>query len=118
MRRIVTILRFWLDNLMSNIFIQKQKINPSQEYVFLVDKARKDWHWANKLIQEVKDDNLIDQTIYEQSAAERKYVYLLKKAARDGIKADLETLVFLALAERNNAYRGVGMCNRNYGRSY
>lgn len=118
MRKIVSIIRFWWDNLMSNIFIQKRKINPNQEYVFLVDKARKDWHWANKLIQEVRDDNLIDQTIYAQSAAERKYVYLLKEAAREGIKADLETMVFLALAERNKAYKGVGMCNQNCGRLY
>lgn len=118
MRKIFSIIRFWLDNLMSNIFIQKRKIDPNQEYILLVDKARKDWHWANKLIQEVKDDNLIDQIIYEQSAAERKYVYLLKKAAGEGIKADLETIVFLALAERNKVYKGVGMCKQNYGRSY
>jgi len=117
-KKAFSFVRFLRDYFISSIFIQKRQVDPSQEHVFLVDEARKDWHWTNNLIQEVKEDNLIDQAIYWQSAAERKYVHLLKQAAKEGIKADFETIVFLALAEHNNVYGGVGTCKQKYGRSY
>lgn len=118
MRKIFSFISFCWDYFISSIFMKKRQLDPSQEYVLLVDEARKEWHWTNALIQEVKEDNLIDQAIYGQSAAERKYVHLLKQAAREGIKADFGTIVFLALADHNKVYWGVGTCQQKYGRSY
>lgn len=101
-----------------SIFIQKMRLDPNQEYVLLVDQARKEWLWANKMIHQAKEPELIDQAIFWQSAAERKYVHLLKEAAREGIKVDFEIIVYMALAERNKYCWGVGICQRNYGRSF
>ncbi|MEL7563994.1 MAG: DUF2508 family protein [Dehalobacterium sp.] len=117
-RKILSFVNFLRNYFISSIFIQKRQLNPSQEYVFLVDEARRDWRWANSLIHEAKELNLIDQAIYWQSAAERKYVHLLKQAAQEGIKADFKTVVFLALAEHNEIYWGVGPCKQKCGRSY
>lgn len=102
----------------AGIFISKVKPDPSQEYVLLVDQARREWHWANNFIQEVKGENLVDQAIYCQSAAERKYVYLLKQAAREGIKADFPTIVSLALAAHNKGNWGVRACYKRTGKFY
>lgn len=72
-----------------------------QEYIILVEEARQEWVWSNKLVQEAIDDDLIDRAIYYRGAAERRYMYLLKKAAQENIKADDEMIVYLALVARN-----------------
>jgi hypothetical protein len=93
-------------------------LDPSQEFVLLVEEARKEWHRTDNFIQEFKDKNLIDQAIYWQSAAERRYVHLLKQAAREGIKADLGIIVSLALTAHNNIKWGVGSCRQKPGKLF
>lgn len=53
--------------------------------VELVDRARREWEQAKILFDEVKDPDLIDHAIYAMEAAERKYIYLLKKAKEEKI---------------------------------
>ena len=118
LRKILAFIWLCWEYMISKIFVEKRQLDPSQEYVFLVDEARKEWHWANNSIQEVKDENLIDQAIYWQSAAERKYVHLLKQAAKEGIKADPRTIVSLALEKHNKIYWGVGICRQKHGKSF
>ncbi|MHB1127695.1 MAG: YaaL family protein [Bacillota bacterium] len=50
-----------------------------------VDEARQDWISAKKLFEEATDKDLIDYAIHQIEAAERRYMYLLKKAREEGI---------------------------------
>ncbi|ATW26430.1 DUF2508 family protein [Candidatus Formimonas warabiya] len=94
----------------------KKPLDKNQEYVLLVEEARKEWQWANQLVKEVKEKNLIDQAIYWQSAAERKYVYLLKQAAQEGVRADFGLIVYMALTDRRINNWGVRTCQTTSGK--
>lgn len=76
-----------------------------KDFIFLVDQARRDWIWAKKMVEEAEDHDLIDRAIYYQGAAERRYMYLLKKAAEEKIYVDEPTLVYLALGPKNGLRR-------------
>lgn len=52
---------------------------------YLVEKARQEWDQAKTLFNEAADPELIDHAIYALDAAERKYIYLLKKAREERI---------------------------------
>lgn len=54
----------------------------------LVEKARLEWEQTKMVFNEVNDPELIDHTIYAMEAAERKYMYLLKKAKREKVVND------------------------------
>lgn len=49
----------------------------------LVEKARRDWLAAQNEFNFVTDPQLIDHAIFSMQAAERRYVYLLRLAARE-----------------------------------
>lgn len=48
----------------------------------LVEQARRDWLAAQRYFNEVTEPDLVDHAIYSVQAAERRYVYLLRLAAR------------------------------------
>lgn len=48
----------------------------------LVEKARREWLAAQEEFNFVTDPHLIDHAIFSMQAAERRYVYLLRLAAR------------------------------------
>ncbi len=50
--------------------------------VRLVEKARREWLVAQEEFNFVTDPQLIDHAIFSMQAAERRYVYLLRLAAR------------------------------------
>lgn len=52
-------------------------------YFTLVTQAKQEWQDAKKRFNEVSDPDLVDYAIYALEAAERRYIYLLKKA-REG----------------------------------
>ena len=54
-----------------------------------VRSAHLDWVQSQKYFESVSDPELVDYSIYVLEAAERKYMYLLKKAREEGIRADL-----------------------------
>lgn len=87
-----------------NLFLKPGPGDPARQYVLLVNKVRQEWQWAEKTYHEVTETDLVDQVIYWQSAAERKYIHLLKKARQEGITADFETIAYLALIARNKSY--------------
>jgi hypothetical protein len=39
-------------------------------------------------LDSVTDPDLVDHAIYSMEAAEKKYIYLLKQAKKDGLKAE------------------------------
>ena len=54
------------------------------EVIQAVDDARLDWERARAYFDNVTDPDLIDHATYEIKAAERKYVYLLRRAQELG----------------------------------
>lgn len=52
----------------------------------LVEKARQEWLAAKSYFNAVSDPDLVDYAIHLVEAAEKKYMYLLKKARQNGIK--------------------------------
>lgn len=50
-----------------------------------VTRARDEWLAAKNYFEMVSDPDLVDHAIYLLEAAERKYMYLLKRAKREGL---------------------------------
>lgn len=55
-----------------------------RELVELMDEARRNWLAARAFFNNVTEPDLIDQAIYTMNAAERRYIYLWKKARQMG----------------------------------
>jgi hypothetical protein len=47
--------------------------------------AQKEWGYANQYFNLVSDPDLVDLAIYYMGVAEKKYLYLLKKARESGV---------------------------------
>ncbi|HHT04952.1 MAG TPA: YaaL family protein [Hydrogenispora sp.] len=60
-----------------------QKKQAEERYWRLVEDAKKDWQEARAYFNTVTDPELIDHAIYALGAAEKRYVYLLKKAREE-----------------------------------
>lgn len=56
----------------------------TKDYFTLVEQARQDWRSARERFDQISDPDLIDHAIFDLEAAERRYVYLLKKAREEG----------------------------------
>lgn len=52
-----------------------------------VEAAHREWQCARNLFEHASDRDVIDQAIHRMKAAERRYVYLLAEARREGIGA-------------------------------
>ncbi len=50
-----------------------------------ISRAREDWLAARNYFEMVSDPDLVDHAIYLLEAAERKYMYLLKRAKNEGL---------------------------------
>ncbi len=51
----------------------------------VVEQARREWLAAQNYYNSVSDTDLVDHAVYLMQAAEKKYVYLLKKARSEGV---------------------------------
>jgi Protein of unknown function (DUF2508). len=51
----------------------------------VVEQARREWLSAQNYYNSVSDVDLVDYAVYLMQAAEKKYIYLLKMARREGI---------------------------------
>lgn len=56
--------------------------------VGLVDQARREWQAARSLFENVSEPELIDHAIHRMTAAERRYMFLVREARRSGITED------------------------------
>ena len=54
----------------------------------LVDQARREWQAARSLFENVSEPELIDHAIHRMTAAERRYMFLVREARRSGITED------------------------------
>ncbi|MGI6081983.1 MAG: DUF2508 family protein [Limnochordia bacterium] len=85
--------KFWsyLLEMLSNQFVvdgtvARPKRVPELDLREAVERARLDWLQARSYFDNVTDPDLVDHAIFCVEAAERKYVYLLKKAQSEGLK--------------------------------
>ena len=51
-----------------------------------VESARQEWLSAQRYYNSVSDEDLVDHAVYLMQASEKKYMYLLKQARRQGIR--------------------------------
>ncbi|MCX7781152.1 MAG: YaaL family protein [Negativicutes bacterium] len=58
---------------------------PMPEIPDVVEQARQEWLNAQNYYNSVSDSDLVDHAVYMMQAAEKKYMYLLKKARQEGI---------------------------------
>ena len=56
---------------------------PELDFIDLIEQARREWLAAKAYFENVSEPELVDHAIYLVEAAEKKYMYLLRKA-RDG----------------------------------
>lgn len=73
-------------NIPDYFFTSEEKAVPRQpeDYFYLVEQARREWQIAKVKFDQINDPDLIDHAIYNLEAAERRYIYLLKKAKEEG----------------------------------
>ncbi|NLY88356.1 MAG: YaaL family protein [Firmicutes bacterium] len=58
---------------------------PKEKQFGLIEEAKRDWQAARDYFNAVTDPELIDHAIYTMEAAEKRYVYLLRRAREDGL---------------------------------
>lgn len=58
---------------------------PMPALVDVVEQARREWLSAQNYYNSVSDTDLVDHAVYLMQAAEKKYMYLLKKARSEGV---------------------------------
>lgn len=58
---------------------------PLPSLSLMVEEARQEWLDAQHYYDTVTDKDLVDHAVYLMQAAEKKYMYLLKKARQEGI---------------------------------
>ncbi|MBO8142385.1 MAG: YaaL family protein [Firmicutes bacterium] len=57
-----------------------------------VEQARREWQAARSMLDNVTDPRLIDYAVFAAGAAERKYMFLLDEARRQGIRGEFPGL--------------------------
>lgn len=64
---------------------------PTPEQISLaaaVERARQEWLTARAYFDTVTDPRLVDYAIYSIGAAEKRYMFLLDEARRQGVRVD------------------------------
>ena len=84
----------WLNNivtasgkLVNNLLENSQgRIEPHQMTMpELIEQARREWQDAQDYYNTVSDNDLIDHAAFRIQAAEKRYVYLMKRARHEGL---------------------------------
>lgn len=60
-------------------------LDPRTEILQEIDLARNEWEAARAYFEVVIDPNLVDHAIATLDAAEKKYMFLLRRAREEGI---------------------------------
>ena len=63
---------------------QQPAVRWPKDHFTMVEQARLEWRSARNRFDQISDPDLIDHAIYDLEAAERRYIYLLKKAREEG----------------------------------
>jgi hypothetical protein len=76
----------WQDLIGRAAELLKKDDDKSSELLDSVENARKQWLSTKVYFDNVTDPDLIDHAIYTMTAAERRYIYLLRAAKEQGLK--------------------------------
>jgi hypothetical protein len=71
---------------------RQEKQNEEQQLIQEIEKAKEEWVLAQSRLDCVTDPELIDHAIFLIEAAEKKYMYLLRKARKQGIVKDIPAM--------------------------
>lgn len=83
---------------MAFFHLRSHKLSPAseeeqeKELVLQIDKAREEWDMAKCQLDQMNEPELIDYAVYRLKAAEKRYMYLLKKAEQKGISRSVSLL--------------------------
>lgn len=61
-------------------------VSGEKEFFDMVEEARREWHSAITYFNYALDPDLVDHAICAMEAAEKKYIFLLKKAHQEGYR--------------------------------
>lgn len=76
-----------LNSFSSYFFLVKEEQEPEGQkdnQFKQVEQARREWRDAQSRFNQVSDPDLVDHAVYAVEAAERRYIYLIKKAREEG----------------------------------
>jgi hypothetical protein len=89
MKKVLHNLKNFLINTISIGQADEDKVDEKQEFFDQVRKAHKDWQIAVENFNYYIDPDIIDYAVYDINAAEKKFVYLIKKARKENLNADM-----------------------------
>ncbi len=76
-----------IKNIFDNFKVQKSTSDKNDLYINL-ENAKKEWEEAKNIFENVSEPDLVDYAIYNVEAAEKKYVYLLRKIKNENENAN------------------------------
>lgn len=62
-----------------DLFKVQKDVDDKNDLYISLENARKEWEEAKNIFENVSEPDLVDYAIYNVEAAEKKYVYLLRK---------------------------------------
>lgn len=62
---------------------------PAWDFVADVERARQEWLTSKIYFETVSDPDLVDHAIHLMAAAEKRYMYLLRRAREQGIRLEI-----------------------------
>jgi hypothetical protein len=81
----------WLENVLQQGLglLPDQPDNTTQkpDMLTLIEEARREWLNAQRYFDSVSDPDLVDHAILLRQAAEKRYMYLLRLAREEGVRA-------------------------------
>jgi hypothetical protein len=76
----------WPKKMLAGLIDNEPTPNPPiQALPDAIEQARREWLCAQNYYNSVSDSDLVDHAVYLMQAAEKKYIYLLKRARREGV---------------------------------
>ncbi|NYB75127.1 YaaL family protein [Sedimentibacter hydroxybenzoicus DSM 7310] len=67
-----------------DLFKVQKDVDEKKDLYASLENAKKEWEEAKNIFENVSEPDLVDYAIYNIEAAERKYVYLLRKIKSEG----------------------------------
>ena len=61
------------------LFKVQKDVDDKKDLYISLENARKEWEEAKNIFENVSEPDLVDYAIYNIEAAEKKYVYLIRK---------------------------------------
>ena len=64
------------------------KEQPYNDLLYAAEAAKQEWLTSKEYFESVTDPDLVDHAVYLMEASQKKYMYLLKKARKEGVKVE------------------------------